>query len=411
MRVTTNMIFDKGLQQMQKQTSNLLQTQQQVSTGKRVLTPADDPIAAARSVSVNSAKAINEQFMTNQGNAGDKLRMLENSLTGAGDVLQYAHERAVQAGNATLSDGDRADMASDLRAQYDALLGIANTRDGSGEYLFSGYKAETQPFEGDLGGVNYQGDQGSRTIQVSASRYMPTSVPGTEVFDKTLTLSADAVNVVEGRHNEGGAAVSMTADSAQPPAGVRYEIRFEGNDLATADGNDFTVIRREPGAGDVEIDTNVAFDENNRTLSFDDGNIAGIEFGFDGEPAEGDGFEVFSASSNVFDNMALFIDVLERPGAAGVTQGGVSFALDTFDAGMEKVLRTRTQVGSQLKELDNLDKLGSDLDIQYSDTLSRLNDVDWAEAISRLTRQQTFLEASQRSYMQVTGMSLFNYLS
>jgi flagellar hook-associated protein 3 FlgL len=75
------------------------------------------------------------------------------------------------------------------------------------------------------------------------------------------------------------------------------------------------------------------------------------------------------------------------------------------------VLRVRAQIGSQLLEVDQLVSLGSDLDLQYAGTLSRLQDLDYNEALSRLAQQQTNLQAAQQSFMKITGLSLFNYLS
>lgn len=106
----------------------------------------------------------------------------------------------------------------------------------------------------------------------------------------------------------------------------------------------------------------------------------------------------------------MFAAALEKPGVSGMT-GAVAFALETFDAGQESLLRTRAQIGSQLTETEALANLGSDLDLQYATTLSGLQDVDYAEAISRLTQQQTYLQAAQQSFMRVSGLSLFNYLN
>jgi len=394
MRVSTSMIYEKGIAAIQRQTAELLHTQQQVSSGRRILTPADDPIAAARALEIDQSKAVNAQFTTNQGTAEDRLRVVENRLVGVGEVLQYARERAVQAGSAALSETELGFIATDMRAQFDALMALANSQDAQGEYLFAGYKANSIPFEGGIGGVIYNGDQGNQTIQVASSRYMEVSFAGSEVFDRTRRL-ADSVSVVPAPANGGGAQLASTSPA---PQGVRYEIEW--------DGSAYSAIRRAPGTPDqtlVVIPTGAP----PTSISFD----GGVTLSITGAPAAGDRFEVFSASTNLFENFALFIDALERPGAGGVTNGAVTFALENLDAALDNVLRVRAQIGSQLVELDGLGLVGSDLDLQYAQTLSRLQDVDYAEAISRLTQQQTFLEAAQLSYLRVTGLSLFNFLS
>lgn len=296
MRISTSMIFDRGIAAIQQQSSALLQTSLQISTGRRILTPADDPIGSVRALGLTQARAINTQFTTNQGAATDGLNLVEARLTGVGDILQNVRDRVLEAGNAALSRTELGFIATDLRGQFDAMLALANTRDASGEYLFSGYKVQDQAFNGTLdGGISYGGDQGTRTIQVSSSRFMPLSVSGERVFDGT------------------------------------------------------------------------------------------------------------------FQTLATFVQALEDPSSD--VAAAVATALGGVDQGIDQVLTARAQIGSQLVELDQLGSIGSDLDLQYATTLGALQDLNFEEAISRLTQQQTFLQASQQAFLRVTGLSLFNFLN
>lgn len=398
MRISTNMIFARGVAAMQQQSAQLLHTQQQVATGRRILTPADDPIAAARALEVGQSKAVNTQFTTNQGTAQDNLNLLENRLTGVGEIFQFARERAVQAGNAALSPQDLQFIATDMRAQFDGLLSFANSQDASGEFVFAGYKAQTRPFDGNLAGVTYAGDQGVRTIQVSASRFMPVSLPGSELFENTRSLEGSLYGF-NGSDNTGTGAIAL-AYNPDPPSpantGRRYEIEFDGTDY-----NVYESVPGQPGRVNVAVPALLV----GSTLNFND-----VDLTVSGAPAAGDSFEVFVASKNVFDNFALFIDGLEKPGPSGAT-GVVAFALENLDAGLDNVLRIRASIGSQLVEVESLQNVGSDLDLQYSQTLSRLQDVDFTEAISRLTQQQTFLQAAQQSFLRISNLSLFNFLT
>ena len=103
-----------------------------------------------------------------------------------------------------------------------------------------------------------------------------------------------------------------------------------------------------------------------------------------------------------------FITALEGGGAVS---GAVSTALGGLDTSLDNVLTTRAQIGSQLVEVEQLGFIGSDLDLQYATTLSSLQDLDYNEAISRLTQQKTYLQAAQQSFLKTIGLSLFNYLS
>ena len=399
MRVSTSMIYDKGVGSIQQQWKNILQTQQQVSTGRRVLTPADDPIASARALEVGQTKAVNTQFSVNIGYADDAMKLLESRLQSAGDVLHYVRERAVQAGNGALDAKDLGYMATDMKAQFEAMLALANSQDGTGDYIFGGYRSQQQPYSGGLSGVDYEGDQGERTIQVSASRYMPVSLPGSDVFDRTLTLGTGSIKVYANAANEGQAGPTITSiDASNVRQATRYQ--FEYDALAAS----YTVTRI--GQDGQEVPLAPATYAVGSTPTID-----GIDFDLTAVPVGSeDKFEVFVPSTNLLNNMAMFASALESPGASGMT-GAVAFALETFDAGQENILKTRAQIGSQLTETEALASLGSDLDLQYASTLSGLQDVDYAEAISRLTQQQTYLQAAQQSFMRVSGLSLFNYLN
>lgn len=302
MRVSTNMIYDQGVNAMQRQSASMLHTGLQISTGRKILTPADDPVASARALDLTQSRSVNAQFTVNQGYAEDALKLVEGQLTGAGEIIQYARERVLAAGNPALSDSDRRSIATDLRAQFDAMLAIANTRDANGDYLFAGYQSNTTPFaDSATAGVrsaDYAGDQGTRTMQVSSSRFMPVSFAGEDVF----------------------------------------------------------------GSGD----------------------------------------------DSVFKVLGEFISALET---GTNVSAAVSSALGGLDDSLDTVLTVRAQIGSQLVEVEQLGFIGSDLDLQYATTLSGLQDLDYNEAISRLKQQETQLQAAQQTFMKITSLSLFNYLS
>lgn len=205
MRVSTNMIYDQGVIALQKQSAALLYTGQQIATGRKILTPSDDPVGSARALDVSQSKSVNQQFITNQGYAEDALKLVEGQLDGAGEIIQYARGRVLAAGNPALSPADRQSIATDLRSQFDAMLAIANTRDANGDYLFAGYRSNTPPFEKtDLAGTpgtEYKGDQVSRTMQVSSSRFMPVSFGGEVAFgsegDGVFKVLGDFITALE----------------------------------------------------------------------------------------------------------------------------------------------------------------------------------------------------------------------
>ncbi|WP_341648770.1 flagellar hook-associated protein FlgL [Thauera humireducens] len=202
MRISTSMIYDRGVGAIQNQWKNILHTQQQVSTGRRVLARrrSDRLCASARD---RPDQGGQQPVRENIGYADDAMKLLESRLQSAGDVLHYVRERAVQAGNGAMAPEDLRYMATDMKAQFEAMLALANSQDGTGDYIFGGHRSQQQPYDGGLSGVSYNGDQGERTIQVSASRYMPVSLPGSDVFDRTLALNPDTVKLYAKPDNAG----------------------------------------------------------------------------------------------------------------------------------------------------------------------------------------------------------------
>lgn len=183
MRISTNTLYEQGVARISEVQSGLAKTQQQLATGRRILTPADDPIAAARALEVTQSQAVNAQFAINRQTAVGSLNVVENTLTGVTSLLQDARVITINAGNATLSDKDRGYLATELRGRFDELLALANTTDGTGNYLFSGYQVTKQPFVQTLPGVvQYMADQGQRQLQVDSARQMAISDSGQRVF-------------------------------------------------------------------------------------------------------------------------------------------------------------------------------------------------------------------------------------
>jgi flagellar hook-associated protein 3 FlgL len=202
MRVSTSYLYQTGVARLGELQSGLAKTQQQLSSDTRILTPADDPVAASRVLDITQTKAINTALATNRGSAKDSLNQVESTLGSVTLLLQNVKTAVVQAGNSTLSDSDRKSIATDLSNQLDQLVGLANTKDGSGEYLFSGYSVTTQPFTKTATGATYNGDQGQRMLQVGPQRQMAMSDTGQNIFQsgssqdvfKTLT---DLINLLQ----------------------------------------------------------------------------------------------------------------------------------------------------------------------------------------------------------------------
>jgi flagellar hook-associated protein 3 FlgL len=141
----------------------------------------------------------------------------------------------------------------------------------------------------------------------------------------------------------------------------------------------------------------------------------GAQLVISGNPANGDTFDVDASSSqSLFTTLGNLINALEAGTAAGngntLLANRIGFALTDLDQAQENFLRVRAGIGSRMNEIDSLASAGENLNLNYEQTLSRLQDVDYAAAISQLTQEQGYLEAAQKSFLRVTDLSLFNYV-
>lgn len=405
MRISTNTMYEAGVARMNDLQSGLLKTQQQISTGRRILTPADDPVAAARALDLTQGQSINAQFANNRVNVKNSLSQEEGVLQSVTRLIQDLKTETVHAGNGALDDTQRKFIATDLRGRFEELMGLANSRDGVGNYLFSGYQTTAQPFSVSATGARYIGDQGQKLIQVGAARQMGIGDSGDAVFENipgtgTLVSAAGAVNA--GNATVSAVSVFDATVLPAPPAVPRssYDVTFD----VTAGVTTFSVDTVPVTTGPYVSGTPIQFDGIQMTVS--DGTAA---------LATGDKFTIRPGrTQSLFTTLNDLIKILETPAVDTVSKANLSYGLATansnIDNALDSVLSIRASIGSRLKEVDALDSAGEDRNIQYAQSLSQLQDIDYAKTFSELTLQQTTLEAAQKSFVKISNLSLFNLL-
>lgn len=188
-RISTQMMYQRAVTAMLDQQSRLGNTQLQISTGKRILTPSDDPAGAARVIDYNRAIDTLEQYNNNASRASTRLSFEEGALEGVENILQRVRELTVQGSSDLLAVEQRRAIALEIRELRASVVGLANTKDSQGEFIFAGYQTGTKPFEEGPAGVSYQGDVGNRQLQISSRRQIADGNNGHEVFMDVDTSS------------------------------------------------------------------------------------------------------------------------------------------------------------------------------------------------------------------------------
>jgi len=401
MRVSTSQIYTLGVEAIGRQNSDLLHSQQQIAAGRRILTPADDPIGAAQAVKVTQAADQLTQYATNVDTAKSALSLNDSILGSITDVLQSVRTTAVNGGSGALANSDRVSLAGDVSARLQSLLALANSKDGDGRYLFSGFQGASQPFVQGGSSIVYNGDQGQRELQVASGRQLSISENGDDVFQQV---------------RNGNGTFSATAAAANAGTGV-----VDGGQVVNAgavNGHSYSLVFHVSGGATtydaIDLTTATTISSGNVYTDGSAITVGGEQVSISGAPGDGDSFTLApSTQQSIFDTVKNLVNVLQAPvtDAAGRARlaNGINQALQNVDQALGNVLATRAGVGARLRELDSVTQANQDRSDQYAQTLSTLQDLDYNKALSDFARQQLALEAAQKSFLKVTGLSLFSY--
>jgi flagellar hook-associated protein 3 FlgL len=401
MRISTAEISSQAILAIDNQSSALQVTQNQVSTGLAVQNAADNPVAAAQIVQLSQQQAQLTQYGSNLTSAQTRLSLEESSLSTATTTLQSIRDLAVQAGDATLSDTDRAQIATQIQTQIQALLGTANTKDANGEYLFAGYATQTQPFATDASGtVSYQGDSGTRLIQISPDQSVADSDTGAAAFmdvpagNGTFTTAADAANTGSASIDTGS-----VLDSTQwlPH---NYTLTFNSP-------TSYQVVDNTTG---TTVVANGAYTSGS-AIQFQ-----GVEVTVTGTPAAGDSFSVApSANQSMFATLTNLATALSQPADSPAAKAqlatSIASALTNIDQDVSHLSTVSAGVGERINLLTSQSNTNTATSTALTTQQSSLQDVDYASAVSKLSQQMVGLQAAEQSYAAVSQLSLFKYLS
>lgn len=359
MRIASSQWFRQSMSSLMEQQAAAARTQQQLASGKRLLKPSDDPVAATRAVDVNRAVEKLGQFERNSVNTENRLRLQEAAVGGSLDVLQRVRELTVQASNGTQNDDTRGAIAAEIEQLRDSLMQQVNMKDGTGNYLFGGFGEDKPPYV-------MLGNQAFPALENAAGLRVPGLLDGSgQLVPATLS---------------GGVVI---ADASLNPA-------------------DFT----PSGSGQRQIDIGPS-----ATLADVDPALAVYQHGSG------------SARSDLLADVQRLAEGLRKPvvsdstipipsGAQSQSQFNslMGDSLNRLDSNIGHLSDVRTGLGTRLNQLDVQAEIRDTATLQLQTTLSSLQDVDYADAIARLNQQMTGIQAAQQVFTKVQGLSLFNYL-
>ncbi|MDE0568025.1 flagellar biosynthesis protein FlgL [Shewanella algae] len=401
MRISTSQMYQQNLNSILQKQTDTNRILEQLSSGKKVNTAGDDPVAAIGIDNLYQQNALVQQYLKNVDYSKNHLSMAESKLGSAETLVTSIREQMLRAVNGTLAPSERQMIADELRGSLDELLSIANTQDESGNYLFSGYSTDNQPFAFDgSGNIVYSGDSGVRDALVAQGVAMGTNIPGDSAFMKVPNGLGDyGVNYLA---SQTGDFRVLSAKIDNPAAHVADTYTFNFTDNG-AGGVDLEVL----DSGGTAVANVANFDASN-PVSFN-----GIEVKLDGTPAGGDSFTMEpDAEVPIFDTIQQAIDLLEDPNRVNTPEGKAELAqlLNNVDSGLNQLSVARGVAGNNLKSLESYSSNHTEEELVNKSALSLLEDLDYASAITEFQKQQLALNAVSNVFSRVGSVSLFDFI-
>jgi flagellar hook-associated protein 3 FlgL len=396
MRISTTTAFEAGIETLTKRQSELAQSQERLTSGKRVAKASDDPAAAARAERALAGELRAETSQRAVEASRSAMTLTETALADANELMQQAREALVAAGNATYSDQERKGLAQKLAGIRQQLLAVANRGDGAGNYLFAGQGTTVAPFLDGPGGVSYQAVAGQ--LKTEGGTDLPLSVDG-----QALWMTARTGNgVFETSAGAGVSGAWIDNGQVSDPAaitGSTYTLQFS----VAAGVTTYAVLQD----GLPTAVTAAPY------VSGQDIVVDGMSFKVTGTPVNGDTFTAAPSSStlSVFDALDAAVADLNT---AGLTPSQIAQNttdnLRNVDSAMTYLQRARSLAGEALLRVDNETGRLDAQKLSAQTERSNAEDLDMVDAISKFQNQQTGYDAALKSYSMVQRMSLFQYL-
>jgi len=400
MRVTETISQTQFLTSIQALESSINTTQNQISSGQSFTTASQNPTAAGSVNDYTQALAQSEQFGTNATSAQTNLNTEDNALSQVQDQLNSLRDLALEANNGDLTSSDRSAIATQAVQIQNSLLALANTTNGNGEYIFGGYSATSQPFTLTATGATYNGDQGQRQVQIAAGQSVADGDNGDTVFNQ-IKNGNGTFQVTAAAGNTGSGLIGATTVTS-PAAYVagNYTITFTDPTHYTV--TDSAVPPNTVSTGTYTDGSTITFNGQQITLS--------------GTPNAGDSFAVSpSTDESIFSTVQNLVTALQSQGSSSTAattavSNSIGNALNNIDQTLTNISNVRASVGGRLNAITTQQSVAGSQQVQLQTSISQLQSLDFATAITTLDQQNTTLSAALQAFQLTQGLSLFKFL-
>lgn len=415
MRLSNNLMYQNNINKILDNQQGVANAQERVTTGEKYLTTSEAPAAISQAMLYSNKIQTNEQYTKNIDQLTGRLETEESVLQSINSNIQQAQELTIQAGNGVYTKDDLKSIASELSGIQQTLANLMNTRSEDGKFIFSGYQDSTQPYQLESGEYNYNGDQGQHQITIAEGVSIKASDNGFDTFEKTnarLNVESNTASV------SGSITAASVYVDGQAEFDKFHQANYNADPTASATANTYSVLV-SPGATATDPQTYEIYRDGAALTPAVTGEVtdepidfAGMKIEFEGTaPGQLDFSLEKPGKENVLNTLQALITGLNDGTLEGDDfQQVLADGLVQLQNSSEQVVFTQASLGGRMNALERVSDSNLALDIQNKSNRSNLVEVDMAEAISELTKQETALQASQATFGRLTNLSLFDYL-
>lgn len=409
MRMSFNMKFNLGLNGVINTNAKMSRAQEQLTKQTRILTPADDPASSAKVLGLDQSLAQTEQYQKNSILLKNNLALEETILANMRTSMDRARVLAIASGNGAYAEQDLRAVAAELRNIQVELMDLMNTKNAEGGYIFAGFQDKNTPyvFNSANGSYEFGGDDGQKSLQISPTIALPGNDSGKFVFDD-----------VNGRLKTTGTAISAgaaTSASVTVTNQSQFDTFFRANydNLAPAN-NDFNVVLTAPDAFEIQrngtalVPAVIGTYNDGQPISF-----RGLNITINGPAAPGqvDFSLAPPVKKNILNTLGDFITALENPDLTSFRLNeSIQDSIGQISNAADKVDNFMANIGGRVNVLDSVFETNADLTINNKSYRADLSEVDYAEAITEITKQEIALQAISATFTKVSGVSLFDFI-
>lgn len=403
MRVSTAQFYLQSALQMSNKTSDVNEQMAYLTEGKRVLTAKDDAVQYGTLVGYNESLANIEKYQRNITQAESHNNLQEIVFADSEQILDQIKQDMLLANNGRMSTEDLQTLAKQTRTNFNQLLDVANSQNANGDYIFSGYQTEQQPFSQQVdGSVTYSGDTGVNVLQIAKNINIPTNQTGDAAFLKV----ANAIGDFKASYTTNASGVAV--ESANVTNRNTY------NAITIPHNYTFTF---GPGSAELDVVDNNNVSVYNTTSYVAGQNIplsTGIDVTLSGNPLPGDSFKLSEQEDiSIFETINDAIAWMEKGSfSTNQEQHQVDYnsILNQLDSAMTHITSRRVDSGVRLQVLESQKSRHLDSELNIASGKSTIEDLDFAKAISEFEQSKTALQASQQAFTKIQNLTLFNYI-